>query len=192
MSGDSSYKRKGELMKYMQLFSMLLLAGTGVVFNAGPAWTQTTPAPGEDQTKMKESKGERTGEEKERKKGEEEMEARGAQKPGRMGRPGAETPEAKRSQGETWTRQDIRRAQEALKDKGHDPGLIDGAMGPQTIKAIKAFQNANGIKETGRLDAETANKLGFEKAATSTESRTMDKGQTSSPMKKEAPSPTGK
>ncbi len=44
-------------------------------------------------------------------------------------------------------------------NKGHNPGSIDGIMGPQTRAAIKAFQGANGLKQTGRLDAQTAEKL---------------------------------
>ncbi|MGH7794311.1 MAG: peptidoglycan-binding domain-containing protein [Candidatus Binatia bacterium] len=93
----------------------------------------------------------------ERKKGEEEMEARGAQKPGRMGRRGAAGME--NQGGERWSKQDITKAQEALMNKGHNPGSIDGIMGPQTRAAIKAFQGANGLKQTGRLDAQTAEKL---------------------------------
>jgi peptidoglycan hydrolase-like protein with peptidoglycan-binding domain len=40
---------------------------------------------------------------------------------------------------------------------------MDGVLGPQTSAAIRAFQNASGLKETGRLDPETAKKLGVEK-----------------------------
>ncbi|MEX0805411.1 MAG: peptidoglycan-binding domain-containing protein [Candidatus Binatia bacterium] len=131
----------------------------------------------------------------ERKKGEEEMEARGAQKPGRMGKSGAEGMAAKESQGERWAMQDVKKAQEALKDKGHNPGSMDGVIGPQTRQAIRAFQNANGLKVTGRLDTETADKLGIEKAsasgASSEGSAGMGKGQ-ASPMKKEPSSPTAK
>ena len=190
-------------MKYNQLFLILILSWGLVAFSARSAWAQTTPEPKKDQTEMKESKGERTGEEKvesrgsqepgrtERKKGEEEMEARGAQKPGRMGKTGAEGPEAQDSPGERWTKEDVRKAQEALKNKGHDPGSIDGVIGPQTRQAIRAFQNASGIKETGSLDSETAKKLGLERGiasetssergTSSKESTGMDKGQTSPP-----------
>ena len=168
-------------MKQQGLFSTVILAAIGIAFSATPVWTQTTPAPGKDQTKMKQGKGdgERTGEEKmeargaqepgrmERKKGEEEMEARGAQKPGRMGKSGAEGMGAKESQSERWASQDVKKAQEALKNKGHDPGSTDGVMGPQTRHAIKAFQSANGLKETGRLDPETAEKLGVAKGTAS-------------------------
>jgi murein L,D-transpeptidase YcbB/YkuD len=188
-------------MKQQRLFSTVILAGVWIAFSAAPIWTQTTPAPGKDQTKMKQGKGERTGEEKmeargaqepgrmERKKGEEEMEARGAQKPGRMGKSGAEGMEAKESQSERWASQDVKKAQEALKNKGHDPGSTDGVIGPQTRQAIKAFQSANGLKETGRLDPETAEKLGVEKG---TASGQRSSSKESTPKQKEPSTPTGK
>lgn len=58
---------------------------------------------------------------------------------------------------------DVKKLQEALKAKGQDPGPIDGVMGPKTRAAIKAFQKASGLKETGELDDQTAAKLGVEK-----------------------------
>jgi len=131
----------------------------------------------------------------ERKKGEEEMEARGAQKPGRMEKDGAKSTGAKESQSEKWAMQDVKKAQEALKDKGHDPGSIDGVIGPQTRQAIKAFQNASALRETGRLNAETAAKLGIEKGTAAgvrpKESPGMSKGEPS-PMQKEPSPPTSK
>lgn len=186
-------------MKRKRLLLILSLAGAWLALNAGPIWTQTTPE--KDRTKMKESKGERTGEDKmeargaqdpgrmERKKGEEEMEARGAQKPGRMGKSGANSMGAEKTQGETWARQDIKKAQEALKNKGYDPGSMDGVIGPQTTQAIRAFQSASGLKETGRLDPETAKKLGVARGSPS-EQRTS--ASESIPKPKEPSSPTGK
>jgi hypothetical protein len=192
-------------MKPGRLFSILILAGVSLGLSAGfTAWSQTTPAPGKGQTQTKEGKGERTGEEKmearcaqdpgqmERKKGETEMEARGAQKPGRMEKSGAESMGTKENLGESWATQDVKKAQEALKSKGHNPGSMDGVMGSQTRQAIKAFQKANGLKETGSLDAETAEKLGVEKGtasgASSKGSAGMGKGK-ASPMQKERSSP---
>jgi peptidoglycan hydrolase-like protein with peptidoglycan-binding domain len=54
-----------------------------------------------------------------------------------------------------WSRDDVRRVQEALKDKGHDPGAIDGVMGPRTQQALRAFQSAQNIQATGHLGSGT-------------------------------------
>jgi localization factor PodJL len=61
--------------------------------------------------------------------------------------------------------EEIRKVQEALKDKGEDPGAIDGMMGKKTRAAIRAFQKTNGIKVTGTVDDQTAEKLGVQKEA---------------------------
>ncbi|MGH7845541.1 MAG: peptidoglycan-binding domain-containing protein [Candidatus Binatia bacterium] len=54
----------------------------------------------------------------------------------------------------------IKEVQQALKDKGHDPGSIDGIMGQQTQQALRSFQQQEGLKATGTLDDKTAQKLG--------------------------------
>lgn len=54
----------------------------------------------------------------------------------------------------------VRSAQQALMDKGYNPGPVDGRMGPKTMVAIRDFQKAEGMKATGRLDTTTAMKLG--------------------------------
>ena len=61
-----------------------------------------------------------------------------------------------------WSRENVKEVQEALRDKGHNPGAIDGVMGSKTQKALRDFQQANNIKATGTLDAETAAALGVE------------------------------
>lgn len=63
--------------------------------------------------------------------------------------------------------QDVRQAQEALKNQGHDPGPIDGVLGSQTRQALRAFQSKNGLKQTGVLDAETKQKLNMESSSPS-------------------------
>ena len=54
---------------------------------------------------------------------------------------------------------DVRQAQTALKEKGHDPGPIDGVHGPRTSAALRDYQKAENIKVTGRLDSETKSHL---------------------------------
>jgi lipoprotein-anchoring transpeptidase ErfK/SrfK len=51
---------------------------------------------------------------------------------------------------------------------GFSPGVIDGALGQQTQKAIQGFQEANGLKVTGTLDDETRAALGDESEAITT------------------------
>jgi peptidoglycan hydrolase-like protein with peptidoglycan-binding domain len=57
--------------------------------------------------------------------------------------------------------QNVMAAQQALKDKGHDPGTIDGKMGPRPRAAVADYQKAEGLKQTGRLNDETRAKLGM-------------------------------
>ena len=60
------------------------------------------------------------------------------------------------------TSEEIKKLQEALKEKGNDPGALDGVMGKNTTAALRRFQAGNGLKATGKLDKETAEKLGIE------------------------------
>jgi len=46
---------------------------------------------------------------------------------------------------------EVKAVQEALRDNGQDPGPIDGIMGPRTKAALKDFQRAQGLPETGQL-----------------------------------------
>ena len=82
----------------------------------------------------------------------------------------------------TTGRIDNREVQEALKAKGNDPGPIDGRMGPKTRAALKAFQEASGLKATGQLDNQTAEKLGIGKT---TAMGTEMKKEKTEPMSKE-------
>ena len=54
---------------------------------------------------------------------------------------------------------DVRQAQTALKEKGIDPGPIDGIHGPRTSSALREYQKKENIKVTGRLDSETKSHL---------------------------------
>jgi peptidoglycan hydrolase-like protein with peptidoglycan-binding domain/hemerythrin-like domain-containing protein len=59
----------------------------------------------------------------------------------------------------------VREAQQALKDKGHDPGAIDGKLGSKTQAALRSFQQAEGLTASGRLDSQTRDKLGVGSAS---------------------------
>lgn len=53
--------------------------------------------------------------------------------------------------------------QQALKDKGFDPGPIDGALGPRTTSAVKKYQKSENLTVTGKMDQDMAAKLGVRK-----------------------------
>jgi peptidoglycan hydrolase-like protein with peptidoglycan-binding domain len=53
--------------------------------------------------------------------------------------------------------------QQALKDKGYDPGPVDGIEGPKTISALKDYQKSESVTMTGRLDPGTAARLGMKR-----------------------------
>ena len=49
----------------------------------------------------------------------------------------------------------VRQAQERLKEAGFDPGPIDGLLGEQTKQALREYQKAHGLRQTGQLDEST-------------------------------------
>jgi peptidoglycan hydrolase-like protein with peptidoglycan-binding domain len=64
-------------------------------------------------------------------------------------------------------RAEIKRAQEALEQAGHDPGPTDGIMGSRTGAALRAYQKQHRLSVTGRLDEATRSKLKLGRAANS-------------------------
>lgn len=57
---------------------------------------------------------------------------------------------------------DVRAEQQALKDKGYDPGPVDGVNGPHTREALRRFQEHENLREAGRLGPHTRDALGME------------------------------
>ena len=53
-------------------------------------------------------------------------------------------------------------AQQALVDKGYDPGTVDGLWGGKTANALRAFQQDSDLPQTGKLDKATATLLGVQ------------------------------
>ncbi|MCB1147313.1 MAG: peptidoglycan-binding protein [Leptospiraceae bacterium] len=54
---------------------------------------------------------------------------------------------------------DVKSIQEALSILGKNPGSVDGAMGPNTENAIKAFQKSAGVAADGIVGPNTATKM---------------------------------
>jgi peptidoglycan hydrolase-like protein with peptidoglycan-binding domain len=55
---------------------------------------------------------------------------------------------------------EITKMQEALCDKGHYRGKVDGFFGLRTRASIRAYQKAEHLLVTGQVDARTADGLG--------------------------------
>ena len=53
------------------------------------------------------------------------------------------------------------RVQAALMRLGYYHGDVDGLLGPLTRAALKSFQKAQGLTQTGRMDLETLSRLGI-------------------------------
>ncbi len=58
------------------------------------------------------------------------------------------------------TAEKIKRVEEALQERLHDPGRIDGIIDHRTRDALREFQKLNNLPVTGVLDEQTAAKLG--------------------------------
>jgi hypothetical protein len=56
----------------------------------------------------------------------------------------------------------VRNVQSTLRDKGIDAGPVDGIWGPQTRQGVQQFQQREGMKATGQLNAQTLAALGIE------------------------------
>jgi hypothetical protein len=56
----------------------------------------------------------------------------------------------------------MQEAQRALQTKGYYQGAIDGIAGPRTQSGLREFQQDQKIEVTGKLDGETAKRLGVE------------------------------
>lgn len=60
------------------------------------------------------------------------------------------------------TKEQIEKAQEMLKTAGYYTGEKTGKLDKATREALKKYQEANGLKKTGTLNAETLQKMGIE------------------------------
>lgn len=63
----------------------------------------------------------------------------------------------------------VRQSQQALKDKGYDPGPVDGVNGPKTRTALRQYQQKENLNEDGQLGPQTKDRLGVKPAGSGTE-----------------------
>jgi peptidoglycan hydrolase-like protein with peptidoglycan-binding domain len=56
---------------------------------------------------------------------------------------------------------DVKKMQQALHDRGHYRGKVDGVIGLRTRASIRTFQKAENLPTTGQFDSRTAGKLGI-------------------------------
>ncbi|MGH7829911.1 MAG: peptidoglycan-binding domain-containing protein [Candidatus Binatia bacterium] len=156
-----------------------MLVGIGTLAIAiGPAWSQARPGEGQSDPSSPgslQSPGQGGGQGSQDIRG-----GRGQESP--TGQPG-EGREIKVGR-ESLDKEKVKKIQEALKDKGHDPGPADGVLGPMTQQALREFQTASGLKATGRIDAVTAQALGVE-GSMSGSSRGSGKGVSEGGVSKE-------
>jgi hypothetical protein len=54
----------------------------------------------------------------------------------------------------------VRSVQQALNDKGYNSGAVDGRWGPATEDAVRRFQQASGLPQSGELERSTLAALG--------------------------------
>jgi peptidoglycan hydrolase-like protein with peptidoglycan-binding domain len=79
----------------------------------------------------------------------------------------------------------VQAIQTALKEKGYDPGPVDGRMGPQTRSALRAYQKKEGLPATGNADAKTL--AGLKVAATGDSTGATPRTTQKTEMKKAGP-----
>lgn len=82
-----------------------------------------------------------------------------APQPSQPAAPRASTQSAPTPSGVRLNRADRRAVQRGLAASGYYRGGIDGALGPQSQRAIRAWQAANGYASTGNLTRAQANQL---------------------------------
>jgi peptidoglycan hydrolase-like protein with peptidoglycan-binding domain len=175
-----------------------LAFGGAVIFNAPHAWSQATPG----------SSSEKSGSESRAQKPTDPP-VSSSQQPGTSSKSGISRSEGTGMQAGTesrgagkWSKDKVKAIQEALKNKGFDPGAADGVVGPRTGQALREFQKSQNLQVTGRIDDKTASALGVDSGGmsssqpsskestigsrgTSEPSGTSPSGQSSSSMEKE-------
>jgi peptidoglycan hydrolase-like protein with peptidoglycan-binding domain len=88
-------------------------------------------------------------------------------------------PDVSSSASTSLSSETIRQVQQELTDKGHNPGPVDGVLGPQTKSALKDFQQAQGMSASGNLDRQTIAALGIDSSTGGATSRSSQGNEAS-------------
>jgi peptidoglycan hydrolase-like protein with peptidoglycan-binding domain len=70
--------------------------------------------------------------------------------------------------------------EQALEDKGFEPGSVDGVIDSKTQSAISQFQRDNNLPATGMVNEQTAKRLGVDIIPSSSERQSERSGSQSS------------
>ena len=80
----------------------------------------------------------------------------------------------------TMDQQTVRQVQQALSEKGYNPGPIDGMMGPRTRAALQQYQRQNNLAGASGLDRQTLDSLGVHASSSMGASGSMASGSSDS------------
>ena len=154
-------REEHHMRKYLEIASACAICA----LVAGPAMAQTGTTPRQEQQAPRNDQ--------QAPREQPAMNQPGMNQPGGTSHPGMSQPGVTKGEGSTQDSSmrsmkqagqtsptQVRRVQQALKAQGHEPGPIDGVMGPQTQEALRAYQKAQNLTETGMLDPQTFEKLG--------------------------------
>jgi hypothetical protein len=75
--------------------------------------------------------------------------------------------------------------EQALQDKGFEPGSVDGVIDSQTQSAISQFQRDNNLPATGMVDQQTAKQLGVEMMPSSSAEQSSERSDKPSNFRRE-------
>ncbi len=67
----------------------------------------------------------------------------------------------------TMSSDQVRQIQQALSDRGYDPGPVDGVMGPKTQQAMRNFRQGQGLTGSDSMDSATLSALGVDATGSS-------------------------
>ena len=97
----------------------------------------------------------------------------------RPGRSEGDIPGAHQTGTPELSKNDMQKVEEALQAKGYKVGKIDGTADDDARKAIRSFQQDNGLPITGMVDQRTADRLGVRISAKA--SRSQDRSTSGVP-----------